>query len=108
VDWGGSEIALALDLRGDGQIVAAGCADGKFAWAQLPTNTQVYTPLKGTTDFPGGDECATGVKFAGANRVVAAGYQTWEADANFAIARFETTVDSTVPMWRLLLPLIRR
>jgi uncharacterized delta-60 repeat protein len=90
-DWGGDDIAFALDWRSDGQIFVAGCASGKFAWAQLPLIVQPYTPVKPTTDLAGDDECAYSIKFTGWNQILAAGYHTYNGDANFALARYQTT-----------------
>jgi hypothetical protein len=92
VDWGLTDAAYALDWRSDGFVVAAGCAEGQFAWAQLRTNTLVGGPIKATTDFVGAGECASGVKFIGANKIVAAGSEEFNGDKNFALARFETTL----------------
>jgi uncharacterized delta-60 repeat protein len=110
VDWGGSEGAFALDWRDDGQIVAAGCANGQFAWAQLPTSpiTGFPIPIKFTTDFVGDNECALGVKFIGANKIVLAGYQQFNGDHNMALARFETTVNPNAPVFNLWLPIVVR
>ncbi len=112
IDWGGDEVAFALDWRSDGQIVAAGCANGEFAWAQLPSSAQSYTPVKPITDFLGNDECAYGVKFAGRNQVLAAGYHTLNGDTNFALARFETIPvpqdPPDPPPYQSFLPLLLR
>jgi uncharacterized delta-60 repeat protein len=95
VDWGGPGVAYAVNVRGDGQVVAAGCANGQFAWAQLRPNTLVGGPIKGSTDFVGTIECGNAVKFVGQNQIVAAGFQNFNGDLNFALARFETTLDPT-------------
>jgi uncharacterized delta-60 repeat protein len=111
IDWGGDESAFALDWRSDGQAAAAGCAGGKFAWAQLPLNAQLYTPIKPTADFVGNDECALGVKFTGSNQILAAGYHTLSGDSNFALARFETTPGPTPPpppQYQSYLPMLIR
>jgi hypothetical protein len=99
VSWGNVDAAFAVDWRSDGQILVAGCAQGQFAWAQLK-------PLKATTDFAGPAECASGAKFAGNHQIVLAGTQTFNGNANFALARFDTTAIPIVP--RLFLPLIVR
>jgi hypothetical protein len=92
VDWGGSDTAFAVDVRSDGQILGAGCADGQFAWAQLSPRSNL-SPLKATTDFAGtGGECAYGVKFTGSNKIIAAGVQISNGNENMALARFETTI----------------
>ena len=106
VDWGGDESALALDWRGDGQVVVAGCASGQFAWAQLDVSVELPEPIKQTTNFLGSDECAMGVRFTGGNKLVTAGYQTSGGETNFALARYETTPDATPQ--RLFLPLVSR
>ena len=109
VDFGGIDTAFAVDYRADGQILAAGCTEGGgVVWAQMPYQAGIFTPLKGGTDFVGSGECAYGARFSGANRLITAGTQSFADDINFALARFETSVDPTVPMWRILLPLIRR
>jgi uncharacterized delta-60 repeat protein len=106
VDWGGSEQAFAVDVRADGQVVAAGCSDAGFAWAQLPPQGVRPPPLKGETGFAG-SECALGVKFTGANGIVAAGWQSFNGNGNMALARFETTPDATAPpVYPLFLPLV--
>jgi hypothetical protein len=106
IDFGGFDIAIALDWRTDGQIVAAGCTDSAFAVAQLPSNAQLYTPIKGNTSFPGSDECAYGVRFTGWNQILAAGYQALNGDTNMALARFVTTQGP--PPRQTFLPLIAR
>jgi uncharacterized delta-60 repeat protein len=93
VDWGGSETATSIDVRSDGQIVVAGCVGGQLGWAQFsPTST---TPLRGTTDLASTlGECACGVQFAAPNKLLVAGTQYFNNDANLALARFETTTIS--------------
>jgi uncharacterized delta-60 repeat protein len=106
IDWGPEDGAFALDWRADGQLVAAGCAGGQFAWAQLPSNALLYTPITATTSFQGTNECALGVKFTGWDKIIAAGYHTLGDDANFALARFDTTPGP--PPRQLFLPLLTR
>jgi uncharacterized delta-60 repeat protein len=109
VDWGGAELAFAVDVRADGQVVAAGCSQAALAWAQLPPQGVQPSPLKVEADFAGIGECALGVQFAGASRLIAAGVQQFNGDRNMALARFETTVDTTAPVeYRLYLPLMAR
>ena len=107
VDWGGAEAAYALDWRDDGRIVAAGCAGGQFAWAQLRTNG-LPSLIKSTTDFVGSGECAFGVKFAGANKVILAGHEQFNGDQNMALARFDTTINPNVPFFQIFLPTVLR
>jgi uncharacterized delta-60 repeat protein len=90
IDWTADDSAFAVDWRSDGQIVAAGCAGGKLAWAQLPSNAALYTPIKTATAFAGSGACATSVKFAGANKLIAAGYLTVSGDSSYALARYVT------------------
>jgi uncharacterized delta-60 repeat protein len=91
VNWGGNDIAYALDWRGDNQVVAAGFSDGRFAAAQFSTTDAAPSPLTFSTDFVGGYEVGTGVKFTGSNKIVVAGLQEYNADWNVALARFQTT-----------------
>jgi uncharacterized delta-60 repeat protein len=107
IDWGGSESAYALDWRDDGRIVAAGSANGQFAWAQLRTGN-VSSPIKFTTDFLGNGDRALGVKFVGSNKIILAGVQEFNGDHNMALARFETTVNPNVPVFKVYLPSIIR
>jgi uncharacterized delta-60 repeat protein len=97
IHWNGSGTAFAIDLRGDEQLVAAGCERTGIIWAQLPMKGVVSAPIKGSTDFAGSGECALGVKFSGANTIITAGIQAFNDDINMALARFETTTDPTAP-----------
>jgi uncharacterized delta-60 repeat protein len=90
VDWGGSESALAIDYRGDSQLAVAGCVGGVFGWAQFATYPAIGI-IRGTTDLVGTSECVTGVAFTGTNRIIVAGSQTFNGNANMALARFETS-----------------
>lgn len=96
-DWGGTDSAFALDWRSDNQLVAAGFSAGRFAAAQFSTTEAVPSPLKFETEFPGGYEVSTGVKFTGSNQIVVAGYQEYNDDWNMALARFETTAHNPGP-----------
>jgi uncharacterized delta-60 repeat protein len=109
VDWGNSESVFALDMRGDGRLVAAGCSDGQFAWAQFRLMS-VPAPLKATAGVAGSNACAQGVRFAGSDRLLAAGMEEFNGDANMALARFETTLDTGLPppTYRLFLPLVQQ
>ncbi len=114
VDFGGDDTAYAVDLRSDGEIVAAGCSDGLFAVAQLQPNgtlDQAFnTTGKATTDFIGSNECASGVRFYGPNTILTTGYQSVFGNTNMALARFETTW-LTMPApgdLKLFLPLMQQ
>jgi uncharacterized delta-60 repeat protein len=100
VNWGPSDSAWALAWRSDGVVVAAGCADGQFAWAQIrptwPLNGSSQL-LKGTGNFIGTGECAAGAAFVGPDRILLGGKQIHDGDQNFALARFETTLQPNVP-----------
>jgi len=99
VDIGINDYAYALDLRGDNQLVAAGCSNQHFAAVQVPTDGDPI-PLSFNTDFVGYPDCAKAVQFTGANQILLAGDQDlypFSSDWNIALARFETTVDTTLP-----------
>jgi uncharacterized delta-60 repeat protein len=99
MNWDINDTAYALDLRGDNQLVAAGCANQRFAAVQVRTNG-APAPLAFEADFAGYQECARAVKFSGWNKIVLAGTQNLtpiSRDWNIALARFETTGNSTVP-----------
>jgi uncharacterized delta-60 repeat protein len=99
VDQGSTDYAYALDLRGDGQLVAAGCINQHFAAVQVGTDGPP-SPLFFHTDFVGYPDCARGVKFAGQDRIVIAGNQglhPFSGDDNIALARFMTTPDTSAP-----------
>ncbi len=100
VNAGINDYAYALDLRGDNQLVAAGCTNGNFAGVQVRTDG-VPTPQPFTTDFVGTSECARAVKFVGADKVVMAGEQDlypFSRDSNMALARFQTTTEVPTPV----------
>jgi uncharacterized delta-60 repeat protein len=93
MDGGNSDNTYALDLRGDNQLVAAGCLNRHFAAVQLPTDRNP-SPLLFSTDFVGGHDCATAVKFSRGNTMLLAGNQElspFSTDSNIALARFQTT-----------------
>lgn len=96
VDGTNNDYVYALDLRQDGQLVAAGCAGGHFAGAQVRTDgAPTATALPVNTDFIGYPDCAKGVKFiGGSDRIMMVGDQDlfpFSSDSNIALARFETT-----------------
>jgi hypothetical protein len=96
---GGSDSAYALVLRGDNQLVAAGCSDLHMAAAQVSTIDVNAPPLLFRTDFVGGSDCAYGVQFSDADKdkFILAGSQFYDSDKNIALARFETTGNNPVP-----------
>jgi len=95
-DWHASkEIAFALDVRSDGQIVAAGSVGASWCWAQY-SRTSTTPTATGSVVFAGTDVAPLGVRFVGTDKVVLAGYQSFENDHNMALARFVTTPNSTV------------
>ncbi len=95
-DWGaGTDGAVySIDVRGDGQILAAGSLGDLMGWIQLTPAGAVT--LSRFINFPGNDETASGACFDGANHFVIAGYQKYDGDHNFALARFETTVNASL------------
>jgi uncharacterized delta-60 repeat protein len=94
VDLGGTDEALAIDLRGDGVIAVAGASNSRFAVAQFLPNGERDTGFFGTgyntTDLAGTSEAAKSIEFYG-NTLVLAGYHSVNDHYNFALARFETT-----------------
>ncbi|MCK6629221.1 MAG: hypothetical protein L6R45_29100 [Anaerolineae bacterium] len=99
---GGDDWINALAWRADGQLVAAGCLEGHFAGVQLRTDGDPIPPqLLFNSDFVGSPDCAKGVAFVGANRIVMTGdqdpYPFIGSDNNIALARFETTVNTSGP-----------
>ena len=96
VDWGGNAAAFAVEVRSDGQIVAAGCASGGFAWAQLSPSTLVGGPIQGAAALTGFNRCAHAVRFYGTNQLVVAGTQNFNGDDNISVARFFTSTNSSV------------
>jgi hypothetical protein len=96
VDFGGSDAAYALDFRSDNRLLAAGCSNGQLAWAQVGTR-RFPNPIKFTTSFAGQSACVTAARFAGADRVMLAGVQTYDGGQNIALARFETTINPLSP-----------
>lgn len=104
-DPGGAQsaVAFALDIRSDGQILAAGCTPTYWDWVQLgPTSTT--TVASGLVGFPGGNSCATSARFWGNDRVVLAGYGPFEDDGNMLLARFTTVPNSNVGVEEASLP----
>jgi uncharacterized delta-60 repeat protein len=96
VDFGGADVAFALDFRSDNRLLAAGCSNGQFAWTQVRTG-RIPSPIKFTTSFTGQNACAAGAKYVGADRVALAGVQILGSDRNVALARFETTINLVQP-----------
>jgi uncharacterized delta-60 repeat protein len=100
VNIGGSDSAFALALRGDNQLLAAGCTDGHMSAAQVSTTDANATPLVFETSFAGHFNCAFSAQFTdiGNNRIIAAGPQYHGTNGNIALARFETMpVTNPVP-----------
>ncbi len=112
-DQARNDYAYALDLRADGQLVAAGCSNQHFAAVQVRTDGEP-TPRPFNTDFVGLPDCASAVKFSGANKILLAGAHYLDgSDNNIALARFETTVNTPGPnptpgLGRVYLPIIMR
>lgn len=90
LDFGGTDVANAVDVRGDGRIAVAGRGNGLMVWAEFgPQSTS--PDHVGLTDFPGTSESAHAVQFTGFEAVVVAGYQTFGGNSNIAAARFQAT-----------------
>jgi uncharacterized delta-60 repeat protein len=102
-DWGGSETAWSIDVR-DGRVVAAGCADGRLAWAQFQSGSAL-DPVLRTMDLPGTVDCESsgealtkggaGVQFLFSDKVVIATTAAFDGDRNVVLAGFETTAATT-------------
>jgi hypothetical protein len=69
-----------------------------MAAAQVSTTDVNAQPILFNTDFYGHFDCAFGVQFSDTNKnkIVLAGMQSYNAEANIALARFETTPEGTV------------
>jgi hypothetical protein len=97
VNAGINDYAFALDLRGDNQLVAAGCSNQHLAGWQVRTDG-IPGALPFSTDVVGYPDCAKAVKFFGRNKIMMAGAQNlypFSSDSNIALARFVTTMDTT-------------
>jgi uncharacterized delta-60 repeat protein len=96
INMGGSDSAYALVLRGDNQLIAAGCSDGQMAAAQVSTTDINAIPLRFKTNFVGQFECANGVQFSDASKskIVLAGWQVYDQNHNIGLARFQTTSEA--------------
>jgi uncharacterized delta-60 repeat protein len=99
INVGGSDMAYALVMRSDNELVAAGCSDGQMAAAQVSTTSINAVPLVFKTDFVGEFECANGVQFSDASKskIVLAGWQSYNSDYNIGLARFQTTSQTLAP-----------
>ncbi|HEU5098477.1 MAG TPA: hypothetical protein VFU22_05630 [Roseiflexaceae bacterium] len=96
IDIGGSDQPYAIALRGDNQLVVAGCSDQHMAAAQMST-TAIDQPIFFQVDFAGNVDCAYGVQFTGTNKdkVILAGQQNYDSLSNMALARFQTTASTS-------------
>jgi hypothetical protein len=112
INIGGSDSAFALDLRADGQLLAAGCTDGHVSAAQVSTTDLSGVPLLFEASFAGHFNCAFGAQFTGPgnSRIITAGPAYHGGSGNLALASFETSVESapvprpTPGLHRLYLP----
>jgi uncharacterized delta-60 repeat protein len=93
INMGGSDQPYAIALRGDNQLVVAGCSDRHMAAVQLSTTDLAQPAIRFQTDFVGYFDCAYGVQFSGTskNKIVLVGQQSYGSDSNIALARFQTT-----------------
>src|SRR5439155_799471 len=99
-DFGGRDVARALAIQGDGQIVVAGdtCSststDCNFALARYTTNVSLDTFFgtagQVTTDF-GGRDVAHALAIQGNGQIVVAGdtCNSTFTDCNFALASYK-------------------
>jgi uncharacterized delta-60 repeat protein len=97
ITFSGADQPYAIALRGDNQLVVAGCSSNHMAAAQMST-TAIDQPIRFQVDFAGNVDCAYAVQFTGANKdkIVLAGQQNYDSLSNIALARFQTTVSSSV------------
>jgi uncharacterized delta-60 repeat protein len=95
IDFGGTDVAHALAIRPDGQIVVGGVRttefDSDFAIAVLREDGQLDLGFKGngkaTTDF-GADEGAYAVAVQADGKIVAVGDRQGPTGLDFAVARY--------------------
>jgi uncharacterized delta-60 repeat protein len=95
ITFSGADQPYAIALRGDNQLVVAGCSSNHMAAAQMSTTT-IDQPIRFQVDFAGNIDCAYGVQFTGPNKdkVVLAGQQNYDSLSNMALARFQTTASA--------------
>jgi hypothetical protein len=93
INIGDSDVPYAVALRGDNQILAAGCSDGDMSATQLSTTDVTQPILRFQARFPGHFDCAYGVQFSDTNqdKIILAGQHTYDSTSNIALARFNTT-----------------
>jgi uncharacterized delta-60 repeat protein len=93
INIGDSDVPYAVALRGDNQILAAGCSDGHMSATQLSTTDVTQPILRFQARFAGRFDCAYAVQFVGSNKdkIVLAGQHTYDSDSNIALARLQTT-----------------
>jgi uncharacterized delta-60 repeat protein/uncharacterized repeat protein (TIGR01451 family) len=104
-DGGSSELAYAVAIQGDGQIVAAGVAvisgTNDFALARYNADGSLDATFdadgKVTTDFNVGLDQSSTVAIQGDGRIVAAGRAEVSGPLDFALARYNTdgSLDAT-------------
>jgi uncharacterized delta-60 repeat protein len=98
--FGGDDYAFAVAIQGDGNIVAAGVANGDFALAGYNPDGALDptfgTAGKVTTDFFGSEDDAHAVGIQGDGRIVAVGLAV-NGDSGFGLARYKPdgTLDPT-------------
>ena len=88
-----NDLAHAMAVLSDGDIVLAGQAGGDFGLARYNANGALDTGFgtggKVTTDFSGGEDIASGVAVQADGKIVAAGHSVLTATSrDFALARY--------------------
>jgi uncharacterized delta-60 repeat protein len=90
---GGEDVAFALALQADGNLVAAGGRGGDFALTRYHTDgtldTSFGTGGKVTTDFVGGDDIVFALAVRPHGKLVAAGRAFTGASEDYALARYQ-------------------
>jgi hypothetical protein len=104
IDLGSFDVANALALRADGTIAAAGChvVDKISSFALLQYSPRglpdpAFHAGKALFTSFGGQSCANGVAFSGADRLVAVGSASGSGTESFACLR----VPSRLHLYRI-------
>jgi uncharacterized delta-60 repeat protein len=90
-----SDWADAMHVRSDGHIVIAGKSGPVASWVQLAPGSTTPS-ASGAVSYPGTANLGLGVKFAGPNQILLAGYHGFQGDHNMTLARFEAIPNTTV------------
>jgi uncharacterized delta-60 repeat protein len=114
-NMGGFDIANAVAVREDGNIVAAGCSLSdnveRMALMQYDEQGQLDPAFNSgnpvLTSFGGSSSCAQGVAFTGSRRIVVGGSAQVGNNRNFAIARYLST-NQEAGVFNVYLPVVMK